>query len=221
MSTLKQIAASRANGAKSKGPVTPQGKRNSSRNSTRHGIFAATIVLESEDSAAFLELIDDLYQEHQPSTPTEMMLVDTIAAARWRQDRIWGIQKTAFDEDVASGDPAAQSPPPLRALKALRGSADNVRAHELLLRYEIALDRQLSRAILRLQQMQDRRNAPSPAEKKKTAPVERTQQPAESKRPPTAAIVAKTAPANQTTASNMSPCGISSKEAAKAPTRRT
>jgi hypothetical protein len=53
MSTPKQIAASRANGAKSKGPVTPQGKRNSSRNSTRHGIFAATIVLETENTEAF------------------------------------------------------------------------------------------------------------------------------------------------------------------------
>jgi len=35
--------ASRANGAKSKGPVTDQGKLNSSRNSTRHGLLAATI----------------------------------------------------------------------------------------------------------------------------------------------------------------------------------
>jgi hypothetical protein len=41
MRTPKQIAASRANGAKSKGPVTAQGKRNFSRNSTRHGMFGA------------------------------------------------------------------------------------------------------------------------------------------------------------------------------------
>jgi hypothetical protein len=45
MSTPKQIAASRANGARSKGPVTDQGKRNSSRNSTRHDLFAETIRL--------------------------------------------------------------------------------------------------------------------------------------------------------------------------------
>ena len=48
MSTPKQIAASRANGARSKGPVTTQVKRNSSRNSTRHGLYAQTIVLQAE-----------------------------------------------------------------------------------------------------------------------------------------------------------------------------
>ena len=84
MRTPKQLAASRANGAKSKGPVTDQGKINSSRNSTRHGLLAATIVLEAEQTEPFLELVQELYEEHQPATPTEMMLVDTIASARWR-----------------------------------------------------------------------------------------------------------------------------------------
>src|SRR5580704_7413043 len=102
MRTPKQTEASRANGAKSKGPVTPQGKINSSRNSTRHGMFADTIVLEAEDREPFLQLLDELFEEHQPRTRTEVMLVETLAAARWRQDRIWGMQKVAFDYDVAS-----------------------------------------------------------------------------------------------------------------------
>jgi hypothetical protein len=156
MSTPKQIAASRANGAKSKGPVTPQGKRNSSRNATRHGLLAETIVLEAEHTGRFLELLESLIDEHQPQTPTETMLVDTIAAARWRQDRIWGMQKVAFDHDIASCDAAESSP--LRAVLALRASPESIRTHELLLRYEIALDRQISRALLRLHQLQDRRN---------------------------------------------------------------
>ncbi len=144
-----------------------------------------------------------------------MMLVDTIAAARWRQDRIWGIQKTAFDQDVASGndkasgDAGAQTPPQ-RILQALRGSADNVRAHELLLRYEIALDRQLSRALLRLQQMQAKRNG-----KEKAAPEERTQQSAETKRPPSTALGPKVAQANRTTTLQTPPSEISSKVAEK------
>src|SRR6266853_2503724 len=97
MSTPKQLAASRANGAMSKGPVTPQGKLNSSRYATRHGMFADTIVLETESRDEFMELIEGLFEEHQPRTPTEIMMVDAIAAARWRQDRIWGMQKVAFD----------------------------------------------------------------------------------------------------------------------------
>jgi hypothetical protein len=200
MRTPKQIAASRANGAKSKGPVTDQGKLNSSRNSTRHGIFAETIVLETEDTPAFLELIEDLYSEHDPRTPTEMMLVDTIAAARWRQDRIFGMQKVAFDQDVDSGDEAVQSPPH-RAVRAWRSSSDSVRTHELLLRYEIALDRQISRSLLRLHQLQDRRAAVQNAApqaispgNEETARVERTRQSPETKRTAPVPLTARRAP---------------------------
>jgi hypothetical protein len=182
MRTPKQTEASRANGAKSKGPVTPQGKRNSSRNSTRHGLLAETIVLEAELAGRFLQLLDSLIEEHRPRTPTETMLVDTIAAARWRQDRIWGMQKVAFDHDIASCDSAEESSP-LRAVLTLRSSAESVRTHELLLRYEIALDRQTSRALLRLQQLQARelrpKSAGSARESKEHAPAERTQQPVE------------------------------------------
>jgi hypothetical protein len=156
MSTPKQIAASRANGARSKGPVTEQGKRNSSGNSTRHGLFAETIVLENEKEDEFIELLNELLDEHQPQTPTETIMVEAIAAARWRQDRIWGMQKVAFDHDVSSS-PSDSNSPPLRAVLALRVSPENIRTHELLLRYEIAFDRQISRALLRLQQLQDRR----------------------------------------------------------------
>jgi hypothetical protein len=102
MSTPKQIAASRANGAKSKGPATFQGKIVSSRNSTRHGLFAENIVLETEKTGAFLELVESLFEEHNPRTPTEKLLVEKIAAARWRQRGIWGMQKVAFDHEVAS-----------------------------------------------------------------------------------------------------------------------
>ena len=201
MRTPKQTEASRANGAKSKGPVTPQGKRNSSRNSTRHGLLAETIVLEAEHTGRFLELLDALVEEHQPRTPTETMLVDTIAVARWRQDRIWGMQKVAFDHDIATCDAETDSSP-LRAVLTLRGSPESVRTHELLLRYEIALDRQISRSLLRLHQLQDRnsKNAErsSKPAKEPTAPhsvsrgleefppVKRTQQPDETvtKAPP-------------------------------------
>jgi hypothetical protein len=83
------------------------------------------------------------------------MLVETVVAARWRQRRIWGIQKTNFDYDIASVSSTSENPAQ-RAVEALRTSDESIRSHELLLRYEIALYRQISRALLRLQQIQDR-----------------------------------------------------------------
>jgi hypothetical protein len=193
MRTPKQTEASRANGAKSKGPVTPQGKINSSRNSTRHGMFADTIVLEAEEKSQFLELLEELFEEHQPRTRTESMLVETIAAARWRQERIWGMQKIAFDYDVSSSASLAELNP-LRAVLGLRNSPESVRTHELLLRYEIALDRQISRALLRLHQLQDREVRP--AEFPESAPAVRTQQPVETttQPPPPAAPIPPSRP---------------------------
>ncbi len=160
MRTPKQIAA-RANGAKSKSPVTAQGKRNSSRNSLRHGIFADTIVLEVEQRDAFLEMVNELWDEHQPQTPTEKMLVDTIVGASWRQQRIWGIQKVALDY-VRNPPPAGASElNPLRAVLSLRASPESVRTHEHLLRSEIAADRQISRALHRLLLLRENRSGDS------------------------------------------------------------
>ena len=69
-----------------------------------------------------------------------------MTVARWRQLRIWGAQKTAIDRDMALQDPNV-GPAPVRALAALRGTPESACAPELLLRYEIAFDRQFSRAL--------------------------------------------------------------------------
>jgi hypothetical protein len=212
MRTPKQIAASRANGARSKGPITAQGKRNSSRNSVRHGLLAETIVLEEEHTGRFLDLLKELTDEHLPATCTETMLVETIAVASWRRSRIWGMQKENFDHDVASCDVETDSPA-LCATLALRSSPESIRSHEVLLRYEIAFDRQISRSLLRLQQLQDRnarRKQESAArtsnfdeessarrDSQKDADAERTQQPPEKKQPATAATANPDKPAPQ------------------------
>ena len=189
MRTPNQTAASRANGAPSKGPVTEQGKRNSSRNSTRHGLLAETVVLEAENEERFLKLLNDLTEEHNPSTPTQMLLVETLAVTRWQQYRIWEMQKVAFDHDAAIPNDAAQSPCE-QAVLALRASVEASRSHELLLRYGATLDRQFSRALRRLQELQFHQN-PAPARERgvsspETPETKRTQEPVENKKPTSA-----------------------------------
>jgi hypothetical protein len=149
MPTEKQLQASRKNGALSRGPITPEGKFHSAHNATRHGLLAGTVVLEEESEDRFQALLSAFMEEYQPATQTQITLVETMAVARWRQLRVWGAQKTALDRDMALQDPAV-GPPPVRALFALRGSADSACPLELLLRYDIAFDHQFIRALSRL-----------------------------------------------------------------------
>src|ERR1019366_2200917 len=88
MSSILRIESSRANGAKSRGPVTaigkaasaanaihahgavtPEGKARASQNATRHGMLAQSIVLPSESDAGFTALLAELLDEFQPETP--------------------------------------------------------------------------------------------------------------------------------------------------------
>jgi hypothetical protein len=153
MSSDKQIQTSKTNGALSRGPVTAPGKRNSARNSLRHGLLAQTVVLKEEAEDRFLDLLAGYMDEYNPRTASQVSLVETMAVARWRQLRVWGAQKTEMDRDMANQDPSV-GPPSVRALLALRGSPECVCPPDVLLRYEIAFDRQFSRALTRLLALQ-------------------------------------------------------------------
>src|SRR5262249_39706841 len=127
------------------------GKTNSSKNAIRHGLLAEGVVLEREKTPAFLELLNELIEEHHPSTPTQHMLVETMAVARWRLLRTWSMQKHALDRDLAMQD---GDTPALQAAQAFRSTPETATSYELLLRYEVALDRQFHRALFRLRQLQ-------------------------------------------------------------------
>jgi hypothetical protein len=161
MPTDKQLRASKANGALSRGPATDQGKRNSVRNSTRHGLLAQTVVLEAEVTGPFLELLEAYLDEYQPRTASQVSLVEIMAVSHWRQLRVWGMQKSGMDRDMALQDPAV-GPAPVRALLAFRGSPESLWSPDVLLRYEIAFDRQFGRALTRLFALQSLPTARQP-----------------------------------------------------------
>jgi hypothetical protein len=157
MSSERRIQASRANGALSRGPVTSQGKLNSSRSSTRHGILAQTIVLDSESKTRFEELLASYITEFQPRTPAETNLVETMAIARWRHWRPWHIQRAGFDLEMARQE-TPEGSPPARAATVFRNLSDNSRSLDLLLRYETVFDRQFTRVLNALLKLQARPN---------------------------------------------------------------
>ena len=109
-------------------------------------MLAQTVVLEGESHERFEQLLEAITAEVNPRTSIEASLVETMAIARWRQMRVWGIQKAAFDIEMARPENANGSPP-ARAAVVFRGLGDNSRTLDLQHRYETSYDRQFSRAL--------------------------------------------------------------------------
>jgi hypothetical protein len=70
------------------GPKTAAGKRRSSRNSIKHGIFSKSIFTEDENRADFRNLYRGLMQSIQPDGIAEKILVEKLAALLLRQRRL-------------------------------------------------------------------------------------------------------------------------------------
>src|SRR5689334_8911533 len=88
LSTSAQFIANQANAQHSTGPKTPEGKAIVAQNNFQHGLSGAFRVLDWESQEEYRALHLALEKEHQPATPTEEMLVETMAHSYWlRQAR--------------------------------------------------------------------------------------------------------------------------------------
>jgi hypothetical protein len=79
----KQLAANRANAAKSTGPVSPEGKARSARNSLKHGFTASTFaVVRLEDLEEIAHLKSDLMNVYRPVNSQEVFALERMALAQ-------------------------------------------------------------------------------------------------------------------------------------------
>ena len=170
MSLLKSQTA-RANGAKSRGPVTPEGRAASSRNSLRHGFTAKSVVLPTESQEDFQSLLDSYTDQFHPQGGIEMDLVQTMAAARWRLRRICSIETTLLDKEMTRNAKDIRrefnNPDDAGRLAwVFRDLANHGQSLALLMRYEGALNRSYDRAFKQLLLLQATRNRTPPNEPK-------------------------------------------------------
>lgn len=160
MRTQAQIEASRRNGALSKGPVTPEGKAKSSRNSSTHGLTAATIIVEGESAEKWQQLLDSCIAQFQPATDLEYELVEEIAAARWRIRRSRSVETAMINMQIEKQrnhiDTEYRQPDySLRHASAIQGLGANL---ALIDRYDIRVRRNFERAVKNFYQLRAKRN---------------------------------------------------------------
>jgi len=90
--TPKLLAANRANALKSTGPRTEEGITNASQNIMKPLPFPSTIMANmrelGENPAEYEALCQALYRTLNPQDEFEQMLVEDMAQARWRRQRL-------------------------------------------------------------------------------------------------------------------------------------
>jgi hypothetical protein len=101
MISEKRILAARANGARSRGPKTPEGKARSSRNALRHGLLAKCVVLGSESRESFKALFDLHVERFSPVDDVELGMIEEMAASYWRLRRAWAMENRLLDEAMS------------------------------------------------------------------------------------------------------------------------
>jgi len=93
-----RAAAARANGAKSRGPVTARGKSISSRNSLRHGLRSRGPLFADPGSVAELAATLDAFEnDFKPADAVERALVKDMAVASWHSACLFKLELAAFD----------------------------------------------------------------------------------------------------------------------------
>jgi hypothetical protein len=162
MKSKAEIA--RRNGAKSKGPVSIEGRRRASLNALKHGLASRnprTLCLSNEDQTRLDQLVARWIAKLQPRDEAELEMVHEIAAHRWRLQRSWSIETAALDTEMDRQGEIVSTrysrfDEPVRLAEAFKSLADHSHSLDVLGRYEYRLRRQFERALadyLRLREL--------------------------------------------------------------------
>ena len=149
-----KLNANRLNAQHSTGPTSETGRSTSSQNRTVHGLARRNgpfKVLEWEDAADFDALKAGLVDEHQPSTPTEIILVNSMAESYWLANRAQYLSNSYCDKEC--------------------GLIEYPRIFSLYLRYETTYRRAFHKALndlLRLKAERRKAEVGFEAQKRKT-----------------------------------------------------
>jgi len=155
MSSEKRVLSSRANGARSRGPVTPAGKQASSLNAIRHGLLAKCVVLTNECRENFDILMAQHLDRYRPADDVELSVVEEMASAFWRLRRTWAIETRLYDDAINAREPGDEVGRIAGAFTDLAASS----ALALLHRYEARLHHIRQRAFKNIHIL---RNTPPP-----------------------------------------------------------
>ena len=154
MRSPKQQAASRQNGAKSRGPATPAGKARSSQNARRHGYLSRMVVTGPESEDGLREVLDEHLRRFSNLDGVEFGMLEEMAVACWRMRRAWAVEKEWMDRLIASRPDQAG----ITTIASAFGDLADSNKYSVLHAYESQMHRIYQRSLDTLMFLAQRRN---------------------------------------------------------------
>lgn len=120
----RKAEIARANGRKSKGPLTPHGKLMSSINGLKHGLEKGSpaVMLVTDDAREYRQFVDGLTERYDPQSPVETHLIEVAAMAMIRQRRLWQVDAAQTNIDILKAQHKALYPD--RVVQPAKDSSD-------------------------------------------------------------------------------------------------
>jgi hypothetical protein len=154
MSTPHRIEINRANAQHSTGPKTETGKQRSSLNALRHGPTGQIVVMPTEDLQAYQLHLKSFAEEYHPQGATESHLVQGLADASWRLNRVAALETNLLTLGITHEcDPIAGALAIAAALESQSKALANLSMHSQ------RLSRQFERTVTQLRALQKVRRA--------------------------------------------------------------
>ena len=76
------------NAKKSTGPTSEAGKKITSQNALKTGVYSKSLILPGEDASEFQQLVEQFMQDFQPADIVEFEIVRDLAGLAWKKIRL-------------------------------------------------------------------------------------------------------------------------------------
>src|SRR5437868_5691051 len=104
MSSLRRQISARANGARSRGPKTPEGKKRVSQNAIRHGLFGPGRCREQRIGGRLPRNPEPHLTLFRPADAVEYSVVEELVSAYWRRRRAWLVEHEWAQKNMSKSD---------------------------------------------------------------------------------------------------------------------
>ena len=104
----EQGAQSQTSRAAATGPRTEHGKRRSSQNALKYGIFSRATLLKGESRSEYQSLLEELREALHPEGRLEELLVEKLASISWRYKRFLVAEGAEIRKGIEFSEPISR-----------------------------------------------------------------------------------------------------------------